>query len=96
MKQLQLHMTSRLSRTQRGPGICFSSVNIAGGSLHYTHQLFLILQLHHAFLDGVLRDKANGIHWFCLANSVCALDCLHLNGGIPPRIQEEHVGCDLQ
>ena len=51
----------------------------------------LDLEFGDFFLDGAATDQAVGKDLLGLADAVRAVDRLGFDGGVPPRVQEEHV-----
>ena len=57
---------------------------------------FALQNLVYAFLDGSSAGIFDNVRLHRLADAVAAVFGLALNGGVPPAVQVEHVGCLLQ
>ena len=57
---------------------------------------FFHLEFGDFFLDSATTDQAIGEDLFGLTDAVGTVDGLRLDGGVPPRVQQEDIVCRSQ
>ena len=59
---------------------------------------FLLLQMEDTLFDCLLNRKFVNVHVAFLAEAVSAVECLVLEGGVPPEIDKDDIvaTCEIQ